>query len=423
MIFESDRVLLTQEDKDIFSTYKKLWVYESIGDKVQSKREYLESQNRKIIGRANSLQSSVAWYDEDIKDLVEEINSINWQIVSVKDKIETNKKTIDILKKKISENTQVLLDYMVYLYKKWESVSLWNDIDNLKTILLSPDDIDEVLSDLYFTSIIQVTGQQLIEKHRDFISELYVKKVELWKDEDQLKALRKSWVLEKNILDDKRAAKQRLLEITKWQEELYKKYISEKLDLERDIKVKELRERISLNNTKRKLLENYNCEFIDIASSETLAWWLSQQCLDINKIIYAESRITWTEIWNNPLEWPIKPYLWVSAFYRDSDYIAQFWEDHDAIDIVAPQWTEIIAPMDGYVIYLQPPVNTWYAYVALKHSDGLVTLFWHINKSLVAQYDFVKQWEAIAISWWEYGTEIKKMIWVQKYFISKILSI
>jgi hypothetical protein len=48
MIFESDRVLLDEEDKNIISTYNRLGIYENIGSKVRSKREYLESQNEKI---------------------------------------------------------------------------------------------------------------------------------------------------------------------------------------------------------------------------------------------------------------------------------------------------------------------------------------------------------------------------------------
>jgi hypothetical protein len=71
---------------------------------------------------------------------------------------------------------------------------------------------------------------------------------------------------------------------------------------------------------------------------------------------------------------------------------------------VTPQGTEITAPMDGYVIFLQPPVNTWYAYVALKHSDWLVSLYGHINQSKVKKYDFVKKGEVFALSWGEYGT-------------------
>jgi hypothetical protein len=47
------------------------------------------------------------------------------------------------------------------------------------------------------------------------VSTLYVKQIELEKDEKKLKQLRKSGLLEKRVLDDKKEAKKRLLEITK----------------------------------------------------------------------------------------------------------------------------------------------------------------------------------------------------------------
>lgn len=404
MIFESDAVLLDDEDKNIISTYKRLGIYENIGQKVQSKREYLESQNAKIASRVESLESSVAQLDEDIEWLVREVNNINQQIVDTKGKIETHSESIALLKKKIATSSEVLLEYMVYIYKKWEYVSSGNDIDNLKTILLSGEKIDELMNDLYFKSIIQLTGQQLIDKHRKYISTLYVKNIELEKQEDSLRGLRKAGILEKNILDDKRAAKERLLEVTKWQEELYKKYIDEKLEVERDVKVKELREQIKLNNTRKNLLDKYSCEFVDTSKDSLDFLNLSEQCQDINKIIYAESRLTGVPTWNNPLDWPIIPYLWVSAFYRDIEYKESFDTDHDAIDIVATQGTDIKAPMDGYVIYLQPPIDNGYAYVALKHSDGLVTLYGHVSKVFPKRYDFVKRWEVFAESGWEFWT-------------------
>lgn len=404
VIFESDAIFLEDEDKNILSTYKRLWIYENIWQKIQSKREYLESQNAKIVSRVESLEESIKELDDDIAGLVKQVGNINQQIVDTKQKISTHKQSIALLKKKIAASSEVLLEYMIYIYKKWEYVSSWNDIDNLKTILLSGEKIDELMNDLYFKSIIQVTGQQLVDKHRRFISSLYVKNIELKKQEDDLKVLRKAGILEKNILDDKRSAKKRLLEVTKWQEELYKKYIDEKLEIERDVKVKELREQIKLNNTRKNLLAKYNCDFVDTTKNQQAFLLLSEQCQDINKIIYAESRLTWVPTWNNPFDWPITPYRWVSAFYRDAEYKATFDTDHDAIDIVAAQGTDIKAPMDGYVIYLQPPVNNGYAYVALKHSDGLVTLYGHITESLVKKYDFVKRGEVFAKSGWEFGT-------------------
>jgi len=407
MIFESDRVLLDDEDKNILSTYNRLSIYENIGSRVQSKREYLENQNEKISGRVNSLRESVEQLDSEIQDLVKEVNKVNSQIVETKKQIDLNIKSIDLLKKKVSQSTEILLEYFVYLYKKWEYVSSWSDIDNLKSILLSDEKIDQLMNDLHFKSIIQVTWKQLIDQHRKFISNLYVKKIELSKQEDDLRALRKKWILEKSILDDKRDAKQRLLDVTQWQEELYRKYIDEKLEVERDVKIKELREQIKLNNTREKLLEKYNCEFVPISAANKnppALLELSQQCQDINKIIYAESRLTWVSTTNNPFDWPVDPYLWISAYYRDLEYQESFWTDHDAIDIVIPQGTEIKAPMDWYVIYLQDPINPWYAYIALKHSDGLVSLYGHISESKVEKYDFVTKWEVFALSGWEFWT-------------------
>ncbi len=404
MIFESDTLFLGEEDKQILKTYNNLNVYSSIGDKIQSKREYLEEQNAKVSNRVTSLEWSINEMDKDIADLIVEVNKINEQIVTTKDEIAVNKKTIDVLKTRIEESTDILLEYIVYLYKKGDYVTTDNDIDNIKSILLSWEKIDELVNDLYFKSIIQLTGQQLIEQHRSFILSLYQKKLELQESEDNLKNLRKQWILERNILDDKRASKQRILEITKGQEELYQRYIAEKIEIERDVKVKELKEQIKLNNTKKKLLEKYNCDLVDILEQETELSVLSDQCKNINKIIYAESRLGWVPLENNPLNWPVNPYLGISAYFRDAEYQSQLGTDHDAIDIVTPMGTEVKAPMDWYVIYVQPPVNTWYAYVALKHSDWLVTLYWHINELDVGLYDYVKEWEVFAKSGWEYGT-------------------
>ena len=407
MIFESDKVLLDEDDRNILSTYNRIWIYENIWENIQSKREYLESQSEKITWRVKSLQASVDQLDNEIQDLVGEVNRINAQVIETKDQVELNIKSIDLLSQKVSESTEILLEYMVYLYKKWEYVSSDNDIDNLKSILLSEEKIDELINDLYFKWLIQVSGQQLIEKHRKFISTLYVKKIELQKQEDTLRALRKQWILEKSILDNKKQAKERLLEVTQGQEELYQKYIDDKLKIERDVKIKELQEQIKLNNTKKSLLKKYNCTFVALSEENQNPdelIWLTQQCQDINKIIYAESRLTGTVVWNNPFDWPVSPALGISAYYRDEQYVESFGTDHDAIDVVVPQWTEIKAPMDWYVIYLQPPVNTGYAYIALKHSDGLVSLYGHISASQVWKYDFVKKWEVFALSWGEYGT-------------------
>ena len=77
--------------------------------------------------------------------------------------------------------------------------------------------------------------------------------------------------------------------------------------------------------------------------------------------------------------------------FRDAEYKRLFSTDHDAIDIAVGQGTDIKAPMDGYVLFVQPPVNTGYAYIAIKHTDGLVSLYGHVSEVNVELYDFVKK--------------------------------
>ncbi len=405
MIFESSDFDFDENDRNIFSNYERLSLYWALWEKVSGKREYLEAQNQKLESRISSLEWALVDLQADISRLVWEIDLINDRIIETKKKIEVNEQTVDLLKNKISENSNIIEQYIIYLYKKGRSVSSGDDIDNFKSILLSGENIDELVNDLYFTSIVKLTGEQLIIKHRNYISELYIKKLELSKDEQELRVLRKRGILEKNILDDKKAAKQRLLDATKWQEQLYKKYIDEKLEEEKDIKIKELRERIKVNNTKRKLLSEHNCDFVDLwVATDADLIGISEKCLWINKIIFAESRLTEDTPGNNPFSWPVPPYLGISAYFNDRWYQERFWADHDAIDIIIPQWTSVQAAMDGYVIYIEPPVDTGYSYIALKHSGWLVTLYGHVSKSFVRQYDFVKQGEVFAESWWEYGT-------------------
>lgn len=321
MVFESNADMLWDEASDIFSAFQKLNIYQNIGENLQEKREYLEAQNERIGNRIDSLEASIKEFDESIANLIEEIEKINDEIIVTKTEIETTQAQITLLKKQIEDNTQILLKYLVYIYKKGDTVYGEEDIDNLKSILLSGENIDELLNDLYFKSIIQLTGQQLIDKHRSFVSSLYIEEIKLKKSQDELTALRKAGMLEKKTLDEKKAAKERLLEITQGQEALYQKYIADNLAVEREVKEKALKEKIRLNDSKKTLLDEYGCEFVDMGVPNAAQNYLSEECLNINKIIYAESRLSGVSVGKNPLSWPLLPLRGVSAFFHDQGYI------------------------------------------------------------------------------------------------------
>jgi len=244
LLFESDLGDFSSEYSDIFDISKKVGIYEDIWDKVEKDREEVQAKNIELLEKITSLQDSIEQLDLDIENTLIKVDKINKSVIQVKKEIEVNEQTISILKRKISENMDILLEYLIYVYKKWNTVYEDKEIDNLKSILLNEEDISDVINDLYYNSIIQVTWKKLIDNHRSYIAELYLKKVNLEKQEEDLKKLRKTWIIEKKILADKKTFKERILTVSKWQQSFYQKYVYDKLQIERSVQIKAFKEKM-----------------------------------------------------------------------------------------------------------------------------------------------------------------------------------
>ncbi len=411
LLFESELSDYNWNYSDVFSISKKLDLYNSMSNDILEDRLTAQEKYSDIVTHIDSLEKQLNDLNQSIENTQETVKQINLDVIRVKWEINENSKTIEWLKEKIAENKEILLDYLTYIYKKSNTSYEWTEIDNLKSILLNWEDIWDMINDLYYKWIIQVTGQNLINNHRSYISELYTKKVGLEKKEEELKQLRKEWIIEQKILQDKKSFQQKLLDENRWEQEYYEEYLSEKIELENEVKLKVLRERIKLNSARNTILEKYGCDFVDVTknSAELRSMQLnSEKCYNINRMMHWESQITANQEQvldtQNIFEWPVNPYLGISAYYREQWYKDTFWSDHNAIDVVIPQWTPIEAPMDWYVLHITPPNSEAYSYLAIKHFDWYVTVFWHLNEILVDEYEYVNRGQLIAKSGWEFWT-------------------
>ncbi len=405
-IFDNTDFFDPLSNSSLLNSSKKIDIYSTLKSKTEEKRLYLEKQNELLIERVNSLEKSIQSIDKDIQDKITDVNITNIKIIKIKKDIDDWKDNIEKLKVKIKTNREILLEYVTHIYKKWNlTFNEDNNIDNIKWIILNWENIWDILNELHFKSMLELTWQKLIEQHRDLVEMLYIKKIELENNEKNLLILRNHLIIEKKVLDEKKDFKQRILEMTQWKEELYKKYINDKIEIEKKMKIKEIKELIIFQNTKNKSLKQNGCEAVDINNDIDKLNKMSSKCIELNKIIYGESKLQKLNyIWMNPFKWPVTPAYGVSAYYHDSWYKEEIWGDHNAVDIKASQWTSVKAVADWYVIYVNPPTTDAYSYVAIKHSDWFVTVYGHLSELLVKQYDYVKEWETFAKSWWEYGT-------------------
>ncbi len=73
---------------------------------------------------------------------------------------------------------------------------------------------------------------------------------------------------------------------------------------------------------------------------------------------------------------------------------------HGGVDIAAPRGTEVYAPADGVVVYVQQKytLNRGYGrFVRIDHGNGIVTLYGHLQKVLVKRGQKVKRWDIIGL--------------------------
>ncbi len=406
LLFESNIDLLDEDDVEVLNISKKLSIYDTISSKVSTQREKAEQKQRNISNIINSLEDALVSLDLEIALANKKIRTINSDIIDIKGNIELTSQEMNELKVKIAESNQVLLDYMVYIYKRWNTLSSGEEeIDNLKAILLNGEDMSDVIDDLYYKSIAQLAGANIVAEHRKLVKDLYAKRIRLQRDEKSLKVLRKSEIIEKGILRDKQIFKERLLEASKWRQSEYEKFIKQKVDLERSLNIKSVEQKIKFKNIQKNLLDKHDCEFIDLSKDDVETRNLSKKCLNLNKIIFSETKLKdLKQLEWSLFSWPIIPSRWISAYFKDGSYRAEFWVDHNAIDIPADQSTPIRAPMDGYVLFIEPPTDTGYSFVAIKHAQWFVSVYGHTSEVLVDQYDFIEKWQVFARSGGEYGT-------------------
>lgn len=414
-IYNKENVLLN-EDLNFFETQNKIGTFETIKDKAQSKTQELSVQKDVISARVLNLQETIAQMDADIATIEGDINSINRDIIQTTLSINETKQKITQLNIEIAENKKILLDYISHIYKKSNLIIADEgnkDVDSIKTILLSEGDLGEVLSDIHYSSILDVTGQILLDKHRNLIKDMFVKKLELEDAMENLRNLREEQVQKKQTQEEKKAFREKILEFTKGQESLFQEYIAQNQAVEKSLKMKILQNKLKLREQKKEVLKKYSCDYSSSQSAKILSDDIAldiddkdTNCKVLNKILQNESDLTPLDVTqSNVLSWPILPTNGLSAYYKDPGYQDVVGSSHDAIDIRTPQGTDIVAPADGYITYLRPPVDGGYAYVALKHANGFITVYGHISEVLYKKYDFVKAGTVFAKSGWEPGTK------------------
>ncbi len=105
-----------------------------------------------------------------------------------------------------------------------------------------------------------------------------------------------------------------------------------------------------------------------------------------------------------PLAWPLYPIENILTYFGDINFQKQYSVPQVGIQIQATQWTPLYAARDGVVYFVADNDDIGINRVLIMHTEGYITQYEYVNKSIVKPWDIVRRGQLIWYSGGEPGT-------------------
>ena len=431
----SIETVLPDESNSAFEEYR-----ESIIENWGGKRAFTESR---LDGIKKNLEDEKASFHQ----FEREIGSIEEKLEPIRKEIETLKNQIDLLNSQLIESKekiknvefqiaekqivlkdlmwdlnkssisldiqrQVALDYILLVYEEEERfLDFYDESSSTLKLLLADNSVSENLLGKEYSEVLEATGRKLFYDLHDKKIELEEKQMTIEREKAQLDELSNSLNHERRILQEGRASKKDLLEKTRGEEEEFQKLLDESIQqqLESAIAIQNMQDNIEYIEQKLDLLDD-SLEKIEVLSADSV----EAEALELIEAEVEEKEGEMLDEFEgnidedvegkrqNILSWPVPP-LAITAYFHDPTYPSR-WGVHQAIDLRARQFTEIVAPANAYVFQTKDN-GMGYSYIILAHKNKLITVYGHVTEILVKAGTVVKEGEVIGLSGGTPGTK------------------
>ncbi|MCX6825354.1 MAG: peptidoglycan DD-metalloendopeptidase family protein [candidate division SR1 bacterium] len=105
-----------------------------------------------------------------------------------------------------------------------------------------------------------------------------------------------------------------------------------------------------------------------------------------------------------PLAWPIYPIENIQTYFGDMNFQKEYGVPHIGIQVQATQGTPVYAARNGIVYFVADNDEIGINRAMIVHTDGYVTIYQYLNKTVIKPGDIVRRGQLIGYSGGEPGT-------------------
>ena len=375
----------------------------------KNKKVNVNEELKRLKDEKASLEDQINFINAQIQDTLDKIYDLKSEIQKVESDIAIKEKEIERVEKRIADNTKLLEERLVAMYKMGDAQKI--------EILLSSNDINDFLSRNKMMTTITEYDQNLINSLKEDRAQLNKLVTELNGQKKVLEISKQNAEKEKKNLEGQKAIQVDLLEQVKQKEsqnyerlsELeskiseYEVYLNDRLsskekleltkgDLEFEIKnleieiqkeierkqrekeeaerrakeAQEQAERQARIEAERKAKEEQDARLASLAAKKE----------ELKKV---EEEIDEYSSNSSTLAWPARA-RYITTYYgwEESAPIYGHRRFHGAIDIAGPLGTPLYAAESGTITYAGWRGNYGYC-VIIDHGNGMTTRYGHLN--------------------------------------------
>jgi murein DD-endopeptidase MepM/ murein hydrolase activator NlpD len=370
---------------------------EALKARLEWMRTAYDSKRSEVQEKRLSLEDTIRAIDSAILLSTENIEKTESEITTRTAHIQELRSTSLEYRKKIRANRVVILKYLSNIYSE-SSLIAWADgnIDMLKSLIITQNDTDFFFTDIAYKELIALLGQKFVDEYRSLLKDYYVLTTNIEDEVQKLEKEKSDLEAQKKTIENQKAEQSKLLEITKWREELFQKYVALQNEAIQTVENTWQSENEKYEWTLSGILEKNGCSETSLIANN------SEDCASLKQYFLLERQLRKETIatgTTNILSWPVENAR-ITTYFRDPEYYRVLWSQHDAIDIAVDQWTDVRSAALWYVSYVLAPTDWWYSYLAIKHPDGFVTVYGHMSEISVQKYQWVNAGDIIWKSGW-----------------------
>lgn len=346
-------------------------------DGIVDEYEQVKDKRKDLITKYRDVAISLSWVVQDVKQSKIEMERRIEKMKQYDDALKKLRLKLIDLRDDLQNTKANLARYTNLLYE------INNDfygkdlnIDDLK-LLVKSDSIVKTLSDEDITKAITLKMEELIwllnqtkEKYTDYNTKINELNLKYWEELESYK--------------------QDLATLSQQKKYLYQILLlikENKTDLDNRLK--------TLDDDRVQVRE----QIINVISAIKTSWGKlkESQLAWVNKLFAEDDGDDGDKFFS----WPVLNPKRITAFFDDKSYYKMFGVWHKAIDIGVPQGTEVYAPANGIVYKVvnqdSPSTNRF----MVVHKYWYVTVYIHTTQIFVKEWDYVRRWQLIALSWWK----------------------